>query len=150
MIRRRTNALAGRSSRRAASDMSGFVATEFVIGIAFLLLPVTLLVSAFPTWSERKEMAIVAAREAARAYVLTGDPAAAQRVVDEIETNYSLEDDSLTLELSGDPRVRGGEVTAIVHIGVPATIIPILDANADAFTFTDSHTEIVDQYRSLP
>lgn len=138
-----------RRHRPSGVNEAGFVMTEFVLAIAVLLLPVTLLVSVFPTWSERKELAVVAAREAARTYVITRDAAAAQLVVDEIADNYALEGSSMRLELNGNPSTPGGEITAIVHVGVPATVIPIMNADADAFMISNQHTEVVDLYRSL-
>lgn len=136
--------------RRNRSDESGFVAVEFVLGLGVLLLPVALLVMVFPIWSERQEMARVAAREAARIYALTGNTQQADDVVQQIEQNYHLKDDGLTLDLKGDPRKRGGEVTAVIHVKVPATNIPLLHANADAFSFTEQHSEVIDLYRSMP
>jgi len=135
--------------KRSVREGLGFIAIEFVMGLGVLMLPVAILVTVLPTWSERQEMAEVAAREAARTYVITGDSNAAQTVVRDIANNYSLADGGMTLELSGNPRLRSGEVTAIVHVRVPATAIPLLNANADAFTLTKQHVEVVDQYRSF-
>jgi Flp pilus assembly protein TadG len=136
--------------RRRRDGERGFVAIEFVAGCAFLLLPVAVLVSVMPTWSERQSMARSAAREAGRTYVLTADPQQAQSVVDQIAENHHLKDGELHLQLTGDPRVPGGEVRATVKVDVPATVIPVLDANTDAFSFTESHSEVVDLYREVP
>lgn len=56
----------------------GFIATEWVVGIAVLVLPMLLLVAVLPTWAARHEGAAAAAREGARAMVQVGDsPSAA-------------------------------------------------------------------------
>lgn len=52
---------------------AGFVATEWAVGIAVLVLPVLLLVAALPAWTARHEAAAAAAREAARVVVQAGD-----------------------------------------------------------------------------
>jgi Flp pilus assembly protein TadG len=132
----------------ASKNERGFAALEFVAGLAILLLPVAVLVTVMPTWSERQEIATVAAREAARTYVVTHDRHAAEDMVTEIAHNYRLAEDQLKLTLTGDPTARGGRVEASVNVKVPATAIPVLGANSDAFSFTEHHTEIVDLYRN--
>jgi len=127
----------------------GFITTEFVWGIAFLLLPVALLVITLPTWQERQTMARVAARDAARSYVLNADSAQAQQVVDEITTNYRLNKGDVELTLDGDPpSQRGGKITATVKVKVPVANIALLNLRSPEFTFDESHTEYVDLYRS--
>ncbi|MEI8001360.1 MAG: hypothetical protein WCI50_08415, partial [Actinomycetes bacterium] len=57
-----------RRSRRAAAG--GFAAIELAAGVALLLLPVTLLVVALPTWADRQTVARLAARDATRVLTL--------------------------------------------------------------------------------
>jgi hypothetical protein len=134
--------------RHERAQEHGFAALEFVAGLAILLLPIAVLVTVMPTWSERQEVATIAAREAARTYVVTRDRQKAEDIATEIGANYHLAPDQLRLTLTGDPTTRGGEVRASVDVRVPATAIPLLGANADAFSFTETHREIVDLYRS--
>lgn len=128
----------------------GFVTIEFVLGAAFLLLPVTLIVLVLPTWSERQSIARVASREAARSFVVNQDQEQAKQVALQITENGNINPGSVTVDFEGDPAQRGSSVRAIVSVKVPVTAIPILGADADAFTLTSSHTEVVDLYRSQP
>ena len=50
-------------------DDGGFVAIEWVAAVAFLLLPVVVLVATMPVWAERKNAATIAAADAARLLV---------------------------------------------------------------------------------
>lgn len=61
----------------------GFIATEWTMGIALLVVPVALLVGVLPSWAARHEAAAAAAREAARLVVLADDVARAERVAAE-------------------------------------------------------------------
>ena len=63
--------------RRALGRERGFVATEFVLGVGVLLLPVVVVVLTIPTWSERQTTARAIAREVARTVAREGfcDPA---------------------------------------------------------------------------
>lgn len=134
---------------RSHRQDNGFVAIEFVFGLGFLMLPVALLLLVFPTWSERQAMARVAAREAARTYVLTADAARAQAVVSQIAENHKLTGDDLTLTLEGNPAERGGSIRATVQVQVPILVIGIFDEGGiGGFSFTEAHTEVVDRYRS--
>src|SRR6266542_2451137 len=72
-------------TRRVRGD-EGFVAVELSLGVAMLLLPVTLVVLTLPTWSERQAAARAIAREVARAAAIAGacDEQQAQDVADEM------------------------------------------------------------------
>lgn len=131
-------------------DERGFVTVEFVAGAALIILPTLMLISVFPTWFERVSMARVASREAARVLVLTGDQAQAQAAADTIRNNYNLPEDELEVSFTGDPKVRGGSVTATVTTRIPATIIPVLGLDTGVIPITADHTEVVDQFRSIP
>src|SRR4051812_44154892 len=50
----------------------GFVATEFALGIALLIVPVACLVLTLPTWSERRTTARAIVREVARVVASAG------------------------------------------------------------------------------
>lgn len=136
-------------TRSRGRNERGYVATEFLLGIGFLVLPVALMVLTFPTWSERQSAARTASQEAARVYVLTRDAGQAEAITRSIADNHGLNEDQMTVSLAGDPARRGGDVTATVEVKVPATVIPIMGLNADAFTLTERHTEVVDLYRSI-
>lgn len=129
----------------------GFVAIEFVAGMGLLLVPIGILAMVFPTWAERQDMGRVAAREAARIYVLTGSESEAQDTVSQIAQNYDLKANQVRLNgFTTNVNDGGTSVTASVTVEVPATSIPVLNLNADAFSFTVRQTEAVDTYRSVP
>src|SRR5262245_51454843 len=54
-----------RAMTRPHDRTAGFVAAEWVISLALLLLPVVMIVGSLPSWVERRHAATVAAREAA-------------------------------------------------------------------------------------
>lgn len=128
----------------------GFVAIEFVAGVALLMVPTALLVLTFPTWSERQEMTRVAAREAARTYVLTSDANQAEAVVQQISNNYSLPEDDLEVTLAGDPTERGSRVSATVTGHAPVFNLPIWNIEMGNFDIKSTHTESVDLFRAVP
>lgn len=128
----------------------GFVTSEFVLSVALLIFPVALLVLTLPTWAERQSMSRVSAREAARTYVLTADEVRARESAVQIATNQRIDPASISVSFEGDPRVAGSEVRATVITQVPAVRIPLLGAGIGSFELSDTHTEIVDLYRSQP
>ncbi len=133
---------------RVPRNEQGFVTIEFVLGVAFLILPVTLMVLVLPIWSERQSVARVAAREAARSYVVNQNIDQAKAIALQITANDHIKAESVDVALEGDPKQRGGSVRATVQVKVPVSSIPLLGANSDAFTIKSSHTEVVDLYRS--
>jgi hypothetical protein len=136
---------------RHQRDQRAFVTVEFVAGVGLLLVPTALFVMTLPTWFERVDMAQVAAREAAREYVLTASQSQAQQTVATIQSNYHLPQDDLTLaSLSGNPTQRGAKVTATIHTEIPSLQIPIFGIEAPSIAINTSHSEMVDLYRSLP
>lgn len=137
------------TSRDAAA---GSVPIEFALGVGVLVLPVALLVLTLPQWAERQSAARLAAREAARAVVLadTGPAgvAAGHDAAARVAANHGIDPSDFTVAFTGAV-VRGEAVTASVTARFPATAFPGL-ADVAAFTWTATHTEQVDHYRSLP
>lgn len=127
---------------------------ELVLGIALLLIPASLVVMSLVPWVERQIVARVAAREAARVVVLADDPAeAADQVgdlVDQIGGNYGLARDEISVRLTGD-LVRGSVVVAEVTVQIPLLQVPGIGSRlGPAPSWTVSHSERIDDYRSLP
>lgn len=131
---------------------AGGVPVEFALGVGVLILPVALLVLSLPTWVERQSAARLAAQEAARAVVLAdslpaglaaGETAAAQ-----VAENHGIEPGDFTVSLTGD-LTRGEAITATVRARFPALALPGF-GDAAGFSWTVTHTELVDAYRSLP
>lgn len=122
------------------------------MGVSLLLVPTAVLVLALPTWVERQSLARVAAQEAARAVVLADDATlgegAARAVVARTARNHGLTPGAVAVRIEGGLR-RGGVVTAVVSVRVPATTLPGLTGVAP-FTVSSRHSERVDRYRSLP
>src|SRR5215475_11236423 len=96
----------------------GFVAIEFLLAIAVLLLPVVLLVASLPQWSERQHAATVAADEAARvaiaAWPADGTEAATD-AADTVASTYGVPVSDLQVAVSPRPP-RGGLLTVTVTI----------------------------------
>jgi hypothetical protein len=125
------------------------VATELVLAIGLLLLPIVLLVGSLPQWSERQHAAIVAAREAAQ--VAGQDWPAdgqvdAERVAREVMATYGIDQGDVKIVVSTAPG-RGGLVTATVTVRMPAVAVPLL-ARAGAWTWTARESVRIDDYRS--
>ncbi len=136
-------------SPRLASPAAGFVAIEFVAGVALLFVPVLLLVAALPTWSEREHAAVVAAREAARSAAADWpnvDIAAARAVAEQAAVNLGVPVTDLTVSVS--PSLdRGGQIRATVTVVMPALVLPGIGTHA-AWHWTTSYALRVDDYRS--
>jgi len=130
----------------------GSVAVELPVALVLFLVPIALLVITIPTWPERQTVARAAAIEASRSAVLAdsldegienGNAAVAQAA-----GNYGLDPDQFRVVWDGGFG-RGQSITARVTVRMPALVIPGLTA-VEAWSWTASHTERVDDYRSMP
>lgn len=134
---------------------AGFIASEFVLGVCVIVLPVTLLVLALPTWSERQSMAQRAANESAREVVLadswSAGTGAAKAVVDQVAGNYGVPlDDVRGPDFSGGGGLAAGQtVVARVTVRMPTLVIPLV-GHVGSWSWTAVHAERVDDYRSFP
>ena len=126
------------------------VVLEWPLAVFLLLVPIAAMVTLLPKWSERQTVARDAAATAARVAVLEADPekamGAGQDAVDRTATNFGVDPRDLTLSWSGDLS-RGGAITATVTIRMPAIAFPGL-GSVEAWSWSSSHTERVDDYRS--
>jgi hypothetical protein len=129
-------------------DERGFVAIEWVAAIAFLLLPVTVLVATLPTWAERKHAATVAAREAASAAVSRahGDAGAAQVAGRSVARTYGIAASDVEVRVANGA-ARGAYVTVEVLVRMPAIAVPGL-VEAGGWTYTATQHRRLDDYRS--
>jgi Flp pilus assembly protein TadG len=136
---------------RRHSD-SGFVALEAVLAITLLLVPIALAALTFPTWSEHQGVAANAAAQAARAAALANTWPAARQAANaaaiQAARNAGLPDDAVTIQLTGQLQ-RGGTITAHTTITMPAVAVPLLGTIGN-WTWSTSHSERVDDYRSFP
>ncbi len=131
---------------------SGFVATEFVFGVAVLVLPVALLVLTFPRWSERQVTARVIGREVARRAARDGicDRGAARALGTAMARNLGVAPADLSVDLrcaDGVGLEPGADVEAAVTITMPAVQVPGVGA-VGAWSWTARHREPVDRYAS--
>lgn len=132
----------------------GFIATEWVIGIALLVVPTMLLVGVLPTWAARHEAAAAAAREAARLVVLADDPVQAEQIAAAgsaaVLADRGLVADDVRVVLppaANDVLPREGVVEVTVTVpGEPVTIpgFGVLDLPA----VRGSHARALDPFRS--
>jgi len=137
---------------RRRPTQAGYAAIELVLAVGMLLIPVACLVLTLPTWVERQTVARTAAREAARQ--LAGAPtwsagmSQADRTVSEITDNNGLAPGDMRAGYQGS-LARGSTVTARVTIDIPAVNLPLFGPTG-GFSYTASHDELVDRYRSQP
>jgi Flp pilus assembly protein TadG len=136
--------------RRFRGDRGTATPVELSLGL-LLLMATALLVVTLPTWIDRHAAARAAADEAARSIVIAdtweAGTADARAVFDEVATNHGLDPGDLSLEVTGTFE-RGAEVTARVTVTMPVTTLPLV-GGVGGFSRTVSHTETIDQYRSL-
>jgi len=130
----------------------GFVATEFALGIALLIVPVACLVLTLPTWSERRTTARAIVREVARVVASAGvcDQESARGLTQTMARNLGLPDGDATVELRcrpGAPLVPGSELEAAVTVRMPAVDVPGLGAVGE-WDSTARHRQPVDRYVS--
>lgn len=137
--------------RRLVAWERGAVPVEFALGAGLLVLPIAALVTVFPTWSERQSMARVAAQEAARTVVLADDwtegTGAGGALATQIAVNHGLAAGDLAVVFAG-ALDRGGAVTTTVTVPIPGITIPGI-GEAGGFSWSVTHTERVDDYRSF-
>jgi hypothetical protein len=131
---------------------SGFVATEFALGVVLLVLPVALLVLTFPRWSEREVTARVIAREVARRTARDGvcDRNAARAIGATMARNLGVASRDLSVDLAcadGSGLLPGSDVEARVTVSMPAVEVPGVGA-VGAWSWTARHREPVDRYAS--
>jgi hypothetical protein len=139
--------------RRGAQ--AGFIASEFVLGVCVIILPVTLLVLALPTWSERQAMAQRAANESAREVVLadswSAGVSAARAAVDRVAGNYDVPiGDVRGPGFTAGRGLAGGQtVLSRVTVRMPVMVVPLV-GRVGSWSWTAVHAERVDDYRSFP
>jgi hypothetical protein len=129
---------------------SGFVATELVLGIGLLVVPVALVVLTLPGWSERQVTARVISREVARRITRDGecDVAGARAVGATMARNLGVPAEQVTVEVScadGAGLAPGSDVEARVTVAMPAVDLPGIGA-VGAWSWTARHREPVDRY----
>ncbi len=143
---------------RRLRGSKGSVALELTLGLGLLVLPVALLVAVFPGWAERTAMARVAAQEAARIAVLADDAASGEAagaaMALQVAANHGVPVGDLATTVAvprdarGDP-LRGGIGIATVTVAIRLPALPLTGAPR-AFSWTVTHRERIDDYRSLP
>ena len=135
----------------ARRGQAGFMAAEYALGVALLLIPVGLVVITLPEWPARQGVARVAATEAARTAVQQSDwrsaTAAGAGAADEVARNYGVATGDLVVSIAGGLG-RGQTVTARVAIRMPAINVTAI-GGVGSWTWTAVHAEQVDQYRSF-
>ncbi len=128
---------------------SGAIQIEFLFAVGVLLFPIVIFVLTIAPVVERRTVAGRAAAEAARAYAVAPTEsealAAAAAIIDQIDANYGFD---FTYSVVGDFD-RGGLVTATVTVSLPAIVFPGV-GEAPGITYSATHQENIDLYRSLP
>jgi hypothetical protein len=137
----------------------GFAAIEWMVGIAVMLLPATVLALSFATWSARANLAASVAQETARAVVLATTPQTARSdgfdVADAVLASRGMtrsipcrSDDCAIVTIDGSLQ-RGSIVRVRVDVVMPAVTVPFV-GEIGRFGWSVAHEERVDDYRSIP
>lgn len=136
----------------AASDRGAATPLTLMLGVAFILLPVMVLVLTIPAWEQRAVDAQDAARAAARALATAGNwengESSANEAVDAVLYGDGLPADEVSVAYNGS-LVPGSTVTASVTVVVPAGEVPGLGSIGELH-YTASSTEHVDSYEDSP
>lgn len=142
--------MTARALRETWRDERGMAVLEWPLAVFILLVPIAAMATLLPTWSERQTVARDAAATAARVAVLEGDAeqamAAGEEAAQRTATNFGIDPGDLTVTWSGDLG-RGSAITATVSVRMPVAAFPGL-GSVDAWSWSSSHTERVDDYRS--
>lgn len=129
-------------------DERGIVLLEWIMALAFILLPVVGLAGAAVQWSPRVNAANSTAYEAAKTAVATLDEDSARVRAEEVWTNHGFPADQLEVSFSGDPTARGTDVVVTVTVQLPLVRLPGAGGYGD-LSHSVSHRERVPDYRSL-
>jgi hypothetical protein len=133
---------------------AGFIALEFALGVAVLVLPVAAIVLVIPTWSERQTSARAIAREVARAVARDGVCGLdrASGLTDTMSANLGIPREDVVVALDcapGTPLGAGTDLGVTVTVRMPAVELPALGAIGE-WSWSARHRQPVDQYGSLP
>ena len=136
------------------SPERGFVVIEFAAGIAFLVLPVALLVLALPSWAERQSVARVVAREVGRTVARDGRCSVgdARRLAAVVAVNHGLAARDVSVALGCAPGATlpaGGSVVVAATVREPGLRVPGI-GRVGEWSFTARHAEPVDPYAGVP
>lgn len=140
------------SSPRVLVGERGQVPIELALAMGLLIFPITILVVSLPVWIERQSAARVAAQEAAREVVLadtwTEGTNSGAAVAQRVAANHGMSPGDVSVGFQGRLE-RGVDVTAQVTVRMPALVLPGIGSVGE-WSWTVSHTEQVDLYRSFP
>ncbi|MBP7835069.1 hypothetical protein KA025_03215 [Candidatus Saccharibacteria bacterium] len=150
---------------RKEKKQNGFMAIEWVVGMALLVVPAFILVISMMQYPPRKALSQVAASEAATAYVQANNDIdgviaaqdAAKSVIDSELGAGSYSGMTNVVEVDKHSFCPGGEVKVIVKIPVPLLINPFVDKNKSdsdrritkITEVKSSATERIDDYREI-
>ncbi|HDH03770.1 MAG TPA: hypothetical protein ENH15_05945 [Actinobacteria bacterium] len=138
--------------KRWTGDRGASGAIEMVLAIGLLMFPLVMLVASIPRWVETLSMAELAAQEAARSVVLSGDQATGEDAgrlrATEIALNHGFDASAIEVTFAG-VLDWGQEITATVVVDTPLLVIPGIGEFA-ANDVVVSHSERVDDFRSFP
>lgn len=128
----------------------GSAPVELALGIGMLVVPIVLVLAALPPLVEHRSVARLAAAEAAR-LVATGDGSPATEAAARATAEAMVGDRGATVSFCGGscPVVRGATVEVVVTVQAPAVAVPLV-GEIGAVRVSASHSERVDDYRSLP
>ncbi|MGB2757713.1 MAG: hypothetical protein WBD02_08630 [Acidimicrobiia bacterium] len=139
----------------AADEQGGFVAIEFVAGIALLIVPMVMIVSTLSTWFESRQSAEVIARQLAQA--VADSPLGCSLSASDVHTIYygaillgsERGVPASAIHVDVNQPQRGASAHVKVGIDVPAAQIPFA-GDIGSFRISMEAQAPVDQYRECP
>lgn len=144
--------LGRRRAGRAWEGDAGSASLTLLLGLAFIVVPVILVVVSLPIWESRtvdaRDVAAQAARTLVTADTWTAGVTAAQQLVNQEAANDGLNPADLSATFAGTLN-PGGAVTATVTVTVPAGQLPGI-GGIGTWHYTASSTQHVDTYRDSP
>lgn len=131
---------------------AGFIALEWVLAIAFLLLPVVLLGAGVSRWPEHQQLARASAGEAARAAVLAPTHAdaitQANLIAHQVAADYNVPDTAITVAVDAPDWDWGAEVTVTITVTMPTLEVPGI-GTWRATDWSTSSTQRIEDHRGL-
>lgn len=136
-----------RTEQWPVPEQRGSMLIDWLLALAFILLPVIGLAGAALNWPGRLNAAAGAAYEAAHSVVSSSsaDEGEGQARAEEVWANHGYDTSDISVSFSGDPTVAGSELTATVQVVLPAIAIPGVGRVAGG-TVSRSHSERVPDF----
>ena len=131
---------------------AGFIALEWVLAIAVLIIPVVLLAAGASRWPERQQGARAAAAEGARAAVLAQTHhdaiTAGHAIATQVATNHGIPSEHVAITVDAPIWEWGATVTVTVTVEMPTLEVPGI-GTWHAISWSTTSAQRIEDHRSL-